>query len=62
MRNTPFMYEDLQKCAHGRERVLNRSFGRESSEALEGDTDDTGMKRILDINFFRLHREARRPR
>lgn len=56
------MYEDLQKCARGRERVLNRSFGSESSEALEGDTDDTGMKRILDINFFRLHREAHRPR
>lgn len=48
------MYEDLQKCAC--ERVLNRSKGSESSEALEGDSDDTGMKRILDINFFRLHR------
>lgn len=53
-KNTPFMYKDLQKCSC--EHILNHSFGSESFEALEGDRDDTGMKRILDKNFFRLHR------
>lgn len=55
------MYEDLHKRAWGCERVRNHIFSSESCEALEGDTDETGMKRILDINFFLLHCEVHRP-